>query len=70
MDQNKSFESHFKKLEEISRELQDNKIGIDQLVPKMKEALESIKVCKDVLQETELQIVAMSKEFESLMEKK
>ena len=57
------FEGNFKKLEELARELQDNKVTIDQLVPKMKEALSSFKVCKEVLNETRVQLNQLSAEF-------
>lgn len=60
------FEEHFKKLETLSSELQENKVSIDQLVPRMKEALASIKVCKDVLKETRSQLKQISAEFEEL----
>ena len=53
-DVKKSFEANFKKLEELSQELQDNKVSIDELIPRMKEALSAIKICKDVLKETKI----------------
>jgi exodeoxyribonuclease VII small subunit len=59
----RSFEENFQKLEKLALELQENKISIDELVPRMKEALEAIKVCKDVLKETRLQLKEMSAEF-------
>ena len=57
------FEENFKKLERLSQELQENKVSIDELVPKMKEALSAIKVCKEVLQETKVQLKEISAEF-------
>jgi exodeoxyribonuclease VII small subunit len=62
------FEENYKLLEELSQELQENKVGVDQLVPRMKEALEAIKVCKSVLKETSSQLVEINKEFEDLEE--
>lgn len=62
----KNFEENFKKLEGFSQQLQENKVSIDELVPKMKEALSSIKVCKTVLQETKSQLTEISQEFEEL----
>ena len=59
----KTFEEHYKKLETLSEELQENKDTIDELVPRMTEALESIKVCKDVLKKTESQLEKIQKEF-------
>lgn len=63
-----AFEQNFRKLEELSQELQENKVSIDQLVPRMKEALESIKVCKSVLKETKSQLSQVNAEFEELGE--
>lgn len=60
------FEQNFKKLETLARELQDNKVTIDELVPKMKEALSSFKICKDVLKATRSQLTQLSAEFVEL----
>jgi exodeoxyribonuclease VII small subunit len=57
------FEENFKKLEKLSQELQENRISIDELVPKMKEAVAAIKVCKEVLRETKAQLKEISAEF-------
>ena len=61
-----NFEDNFKKLEKLSAELSDGKISIDDLVPKMKEAVESIKICKEVLRETRSQLQQISQEFVEL----
>lgn len=58
-----NFEENFKKLELLSSELQQNKISIDELIPRMKEALSAIKVCKQVLKETKSQLEQMNAEF-------
>ncbi len=63
-----SFERNFKKLEALSQELQQNKVSIDELVPRMKEAVSAIKVCKAVLRETKSQLKEISAEFEELEE--
>ena len=62
-EQSNSFEANFKKLERLSQELQENKISIDELVPRMKEALSAIKVCKEVLKETKSQLKEIGAEF-------
>lgn len=62
----RQFEHNFKKLELLSQELQENKVSIDQLVPRMKEALTAIKVCKDVLKETKSQLKQINQEFAGL----
>lgn len=64
--EDQSFEVNFKKLEKLSAELQENKISIDELVPKMKEALGAIKVCKEVLKETKIKLKEISSEFAEL----
>lgn len=58
-----NFEENFKKLELLSSELQQNKISIDELIPRMKDALSAIKVCKQVLKETKSQLEQMNAEF-------
>lgn len=63
---NESFEAHFKKLEAFSAQLQDNKVSIDELVPRMKDALNSIKICKNVLRNTKAQLQEISAEFMEL----
>lgn len=63
-----SFEKNYDFLESLSQELQENRVGVDELVPKMKEALIAIKVCKDVLKETKSQLKEISQEFEELEE--
>lgn len=65
-DKKASFEENFRRLEALAVELQENKIGIDELVPRMKEALSALKICKDVLRETKVQLKEMSAEFNEL----
>ena len=62
-EQQKSFEENYRNLENLSVELQENKVTIDELVPRMKEALASIKVCKEVLKATKSQLTEINKEF-------
>lgn len=57
------FEENFNKLESLSQELQDNKVTIDQLVPRMKDALAAFKICKDVLRHTKAQLTEITSEF-------
>jgi exodeoxyribonuclease VII small subunit len=63
---NETFEENYKRLETLAQELQENKIPIDALVPRMKEALQAIKVCKEVLKETKAQLKELSTEFNEL----
>ena len=63
-----SFEENFKKIEGLAQELEDNKIGIDQLVPRLQDAFGALKVCKQVLSDTELKLEEIETEFASLNE--
>lgn len=60
------FEENFRKLESLAQELQQNRIAIDELIPKMKDALSSVKICKEVLKKTKSQLTELQSEFESL----
>lgn len=59
----KVFEENYQKLEVLSRELQENRLSIDELVPRMREALQAIQACKEVLKETKIQLQQISEEF-------
>ena len=61
-----SFEENFKKLERLSEELQSDKVSIDELVPRIREALSAIKICKKVLQDTKTQLTEIDAEFKEL----
>jgi exodeoxyribonuclease VII small subunit len=61
----KIFEENYKRLELLSQQLQENRLSVDELVPRMKEALLAIKACKEVLKETKLQLEQISEEFAS-----
>jgi exodeoxyribonuclease VII small subunit len=63
----KQFEEKFKFLEELTKELGEGSISVDQLVPKMKQATEAIKICKTVLKETKIELLQVEKEFEELI---
>ena len=65
---NESFEENFKKLETFVSELKGDDILLDDLVPKMKEALSSIKVCKDVLKKTEEQLEMVKVELDEIVD--
>ena len=62
----KTFQANFEKLEKLSTELQQNKVTVDELVPRMKDALEAIQVCKEVLKSTKAKLVEINKEFEEI----
>ena len=62
------FDENFKILETLSKELQSGSVSIDELIPKMKQATDSIRVCKDVLKKTKIQLEEIESEFSDLFE--
>lgn len=68
MGKKQTFEDNFKLLEILAKDLQNGQISVDDLVPKMKEAAHAMKICKDVLKETKLQIQEIEKEILQVIE--
>ncbi len=68
MTTKKGFDENFKILESLSKELQSGAVSIDELIPKMKQATDSIRVCKDVLKKTKVQLEEIESEFSDLFE--
>jgi len=68
MTTKKGFDENFKILETLSKELQSGTVSIDELIPKMKQATDSIRVCKDVLKKTKIQLEEIESEFTDLFE--
>jgi exodeoxyribonuclease VII small subunit len=64
----KGFDENFKVLEVLAKELQGGTVSIDELIPKMKQATESIRVCKDVLKKTKIQLEEIEGEFSGLFD--
>lgn len=62
----KTFEANFRKLEQLAQELQNDRVSVDELVPRIKDALEAIKICKGVLQATKSQLTEIEAEFAEL----
>jgi len=62
----KKFEENFLFLESMAKELQEGTISVDELVPKMKQASQAMKVCKDVLKATRSQLIEIEKDFEDI----
>lgn len=62
----KKFEENFLFLESMAKELQEGIVSVDDLVPKMKQASQAMKVCKDVLKATRSQLVEIEKDFEDI----
>lgn len=67
-DESQSFEDNYRLLEQLATELQDNKISVDQLVPRVQAALEAFKTCRGILKETESRLTEISAEFTQLNE--
>ena len=67
-EKNKKFEENFSLLDSIAKELQGGNVSVDELVPKMKEAAKSMKICKDILQVTKIQIKEIENEIQSVIE--
>ena len=68
MSTKKGFDENFKVLEVLSKELQGGAVSIDELIPKMKQATDSIRVCKDVLKKTKIQLEEIEGEFSGLFD--
>ncbi len=68
MNTKKGFDENFKVLEVLAKELQGGTVSIDELIPKMKQATESIRVCKDVLKKTKIQLEEIEGEFSGLFD--
>ena len=68
MTKKAGFDENFKILEALSKELQSGSVSIDELIPKMKQATDSIRVCKEVLKKTKIQLEEIEGEFTDLFE--
>jgi len=58
-----NYKSAYEGLENIFDELRDGKIEIDELEDKLKNALEYIKTCKEILKKQETKVVDILKEI-------
>jgi exodeoxyribonuclease VII small subunit len=67
---NKRFEENFFLLETLAKELQSGQVSVDELVPKMRDATKAMKVCKEVLKDTRIQLSEIETEISSLLEDK
>lgn len=55
-DNNMKYEDAMKRLEEIVSQIEDNKMSIDVIGESLKEAQKLIKICRDKLYETDVEI--------------
>lgn len=67
---NKRFEENFFLLETLAKDLQNGQVSVDELVPKMRDATKAMKVCKEVLKNTRIQLSEIETEINSLLEDK
>ncbi|MBL7662781.1 exodeoxyribonuclease VII small subunit [bacterium] len=61
-----SFTSHYTKIETLVKELETNKISVDELIPRLESALDSLQVCKSMLSKTQLRLSEIKQELEQL----
>lgn len=61
---NFKYSQAIKELNDILEDLQSEQIDVDQLSMKVKRATELIKLCKDKIQKTEIEVKQIVKEFE------
>ena len=52
------------KLNEILSELESERVDVDDVAVKVKEAVELIKLCRERIEKTELEVVKIVKEFD------
>lgn len=55
-DNNMKYEDAMKRLEEIVSQIEDNKMSIDVIGESLKEVQKLIKICRDKLYETDVEI--------------
>lgn len=66
-DKSKKYEKNYKILEEITESLNKDEIGIDDLVDKTKEALQSARICMDILKKQQGEFKKLEAEFSQLL---
>jgi len=57
-----SYEEAIKRLEEIIRDLQDNRLPVDSLIAKAAEAKKLVQFCQQKLRDTELELSSILEE--------
>ncbi len=60
-----SYEAAFGELKQLVAEIEEGSIGIDALGLKVKRAAELIKICRNRLKQTEIDVQAILKDLES-----
>ena len=62
-DEQLTYESAFTELEAIMQDLQEDKVGVDELTAKVKRAAELIAFCNDMLRSTEAEVSKIVKKL-------
>ncbi len=62
-DEQLTYESAFTELEAIMQDLQEDRIGVDELTAKVKRAAELIAFCNDMLRSTEAEVSKIVKKL-------
>lgn len=67
-EKSKTYEKNYAILEQITESLNKDEIGIDDLVAKTREALDSARVCMDILNKQKGEFKKLEAEFAQLLE--
>lgn len=67
-EKSKTYEKNYAILEKITESLNKDEIGIDDLVAKTREALDSARVCMDILKKQKGEFKRLETEFAQLLE--
>ncbi len=63
VEENLTYEKAYAELERIMRDLQDDKVSVDELTGKVKRAVVLITFCNDMLRSTEAEVGALVKKL-------
>lgn len=64
MDQQTTYESAFKELQQIAREIENETVSVDVLAEKVKRASELIAYCQNKLRSTEIEVGKIIEQME------
>jgi exodeoxyribonuclease VII small subunit len=64
MDQQTTYESAYKELQQIAREIENETVSVDVLAAKVKRASELITFCQNKLRSTEMEVTRIIEQME------
>jgi len=64
MDQQTTYESAYRELQQIAKEIETESVSVDVLAEKVKRASELIAFCQDKLRNTELEVTKIIEQME------